>query len=160
MYQPPFHLSQESFPSIEPFDFSVTANYFKPMTAILVCSWPPLFLALPLTSMVANRALSFAWYLGHWARRHNFWSFCAANFFFTDLFGGSASVALAYASDVFPGRLQTDIAQNKVVASNLVGRTGGGIIAILMQSLGLFVPPLLASAAISLLTAIISFIGS
>ncbi|KAL3919598.1 MAG: hypothetical protein SGILL_003676 [Bacillariaceae sp.] len=87
--------------------------------------------------------------------RGNYWTFCGANFF-TGLFAGSLAVGMAYASDAIPSREGTDSEMAKIIAISLIGRVGGGILAILLQSMGLFIP-LLYSAGISLMAGIICF---
>lgn len=88
-----------------------------------------------------------------WFLRFNFWGFCAANFF-NGLFAGSVPVAMAYASDVFSKRSQKDSEQASIAAINFLGSTGGGIIAIVMQSVGLF-EPLFVGAALSLVAGLV-----
>lgn len=79
--------------------------------------------------------------------RGSFWGFCAANFA-NGLFDGAIPVALAYASDVHPSRHKKDDEIGILIGCNMIGRSGGGIAAILLESQGLFTP-LLAGAALN-----------
>lgn len=77
--------------------------------------------------------------------RENFWTFLGANFL-TGLVGGSVAVALAYVSDLSKGRLETDAEIGIIIAISMIGRTGGGVMAIALQSYGLFTPLWVAAA--------------
>ena len=69
--------------------------------------------------------------------RESFWGFCIANFI-NGLFSSTLTVSLAYVSDVHPSRAEKDREIGQLVGLNMLGITGGGIIAILMQETGLF----------------------
>ena len=69
--------------------------------------------------------------------------------FLNGLFAGSVPVAMAYASDVYPTQSETDSEIGLIIALNCLGSTGGGLIAVFMQSVGLF-EPLLVGAPLSL----------
>jgi len=71
--------------------------------------------------------------------QNNFFAFLAANFA-TGLVGGSLAVGVAYVSDLSVNRLKTDAEIGTTIAISLIGRTGGGILAIVLQKFGLFVP--------------------
>lgn len=71
--------------------------------------------------------------------RGSFWGFCAANFG-TGLFGATMSIAMAYAGDVAPTRAEKDSAIGSLIGFYMIGSTGGGIVAIVMEDVGLFIP--------------------
>lgn len=145
----------DSFPSTEPFGFGA-AYYFMPMAADIgmVLSSVVMGYLSDKPHVGRTRCILMCMYFGtvgsllKYFARHDFWTFCAANFF-TGLFGGSLAVGMAYVSDIFIDRMQTDAEIGIIVATNMIGRTGGGVLAICMQSIGLF-EPLLVSAGISL----------
>eukprot|EP00957_Ditylum_brightwellii_P133203 10156103-Ditylum_brightwellii.AAC.1 len=83
----------------------------------------------------------------------SFLLFCAATFA-TGLFGGSLAVGMAYVSDIYADRLQTDAEIGTLIGVSMIGRTGGGITAILMNSTGLFAP-LFVSAGVSFVAGIL-----
>ena len=85
--------------------------------------------------------------------RGNYWIFCATSLA-AGLANGVLPVAVALASDLTEDRYKTDSEIAIIIAINMIGRTGGGLIAIAMQSVGLFAP-LWASAAITLLAGIV-----
>jgi len=84
--------------------------------------------------------------------RRSFWGYNAACFV-NGLFCGSVPVTLAYASDVHPSRSGKDAEIGALIGINMIGMTGGGIIAIFMENEGLFTP-LLVGAAINAVAAI------
>ena len=71
--------------------------------------------------------------------RKTFWGFCAVNFV-NGLFGATVPVAIAYASDVHPNRHMKDAEIGILVGCYMIGMSGGGIVAILMETTGLFSP--------------------
>mmetsp|Transcript_36225 Transcript_36225/g.79299 ORF Transcript_36225/g.79299 Transcript_36225/m.79299 type:complete len:552 (+) Transcript_36225:412-2067(+) len=74
-----------------------------------------------------------------WLLRGTFWGFCGANFL-NGLVSGGLPVALAYLGDVFPDH-QTKQAEFGIVTGCFVlGNSVGGIVAILMETQGLFAP--------------------
>lgn len=87
--------------------------------------------------------------------RSSFWGFCAANFV-TGLFGATLAISMAYASDVAKTRAEKDGVIGALVAINMVGATGGGIIAILMGDLNLFAP-LFVGAGMSAMATIFGY---
>ncbi|CAB9500689.1 major facilitator superfamily [Seminavis robusta] len=150
--------SPESFTSTDPLGFS-GANYFIPM-----CSNLGMFISAiafgKLSDKIGRKPCILAcMYIGvlgsllKYAARGNFWTFCAATFL-NGLFGGSAAVGMAYASDVTENRLQKEAQIGIIIATSMLGRTGGGATAILMESIGLFAP-LWVSAAISFLAGVL-----
>jgi predicted permease len=87
--------------------------------------------------------------------RSSFWGFCAANFI-TGLFGATLAISMAYASDVSHTRAEKDALIGSLVCLYTVGNTGGGILAIAMETTGLFVP-LFVGAALNLVVTIFSY---
>lgn len=144
---------QDAFESTAPLDFAA-ANYMMPLSS---------YVGIAISSIVIGRlsdhygrrpGILLCMYVGvigsllKYALKFNFWAYCAANLF-NGLFGGSMAVALSYASDVYTKTNEKDSEMSCLVALNFIGSTGGGLIAIMMQGVGLF-EPLLVSAAISL----------
>ena len=86
--------------------------------------------------------------------RKNFWAYNAMNFL-NGLFSASVPVSLAYAGDVNETKREKDAEIGLLVGISMLGTTGGGIIAILMQTQGLFVP-LLIGAAFSFIAAVMN----
>lgn len=146
--------NKDSFPNTKPFGVD-TATYFLPMTALgsaavvsiftgaLSDKWGrrPVLLICVGVSVLGSLAKYFA--------RHTFWGFCAANVA-NGVFGGCVPVALAYISDVYANRAKKDEAIGVIVGISMIGMTGGGIVAVLFQEEGLFLP-LLVGAAVNLL---------
>ncbi|CAB9519853.1 expressed unknown protein [Seminavis robusta] len=151
---------EDSFTTTEPFQFA-GAYYFIPMTADVGMVLSSILMGYYSDQPHVGRTkcILACMYVGavgsilKFLARDSFWTFCAANFF-TGLFGGSLAVGMAYVSDVFNDRMQTDAEIGMIVATNMIGRTGGGVIAIAMQKMGLFVP-LWVSAAVSALAGVL-----
>ena len=74
-----------------------------------------------------------------WFLRDNFWAFCAANFA-NGLVSGGLPVALAYLGDVFPNYQTKQSEFGIIVGMYVLGNSFGGVVAILMESQGLFAP--------------------
>lgn len=141
----------ESFASTAPFEFGA-ANYFLPM-----CGDLGLFAASLIIGRLSDRlgrkiCILFSLYMGaigslaKYLLRDNFWAFCAATFG-TSLTMAILPVGLAYVSDIYCyDRVKTDDEMGKLIALLMLGRTGGGIIAILMKSRGLFASLWVSSA--------------
>ena len=69
--------------------------------------------------------------------RFAFWPYCAFNFL-NGLVSASVPVALAYAGDVYETKREKDNEIGILVGVSMLGSSGGGIIAILMETQGLF----------------------
>lgn len=142
----------DSFPTTAPFDFG-GAYYFIPMCADIGTVISSLGFGYLSDKIGRKKCILACMYLGaigsilKFFAQHNFWLFCAANFF-TGLFGGTLAVGMAYASDVFLEQKKVDAEIGTLVAVSMIGRTGGGVVAILMQDLGLF-EPLWVTAGVS-----------
>ena len=143
--------TDDSFDSTSPFGFSA-ATYFLPMTAMLGAAITSAFIG-SLSDRIGRRpcmlicvGVSVFGTIGKWLAREDFWTFCAVNFV-NGLFGGAVPVALAYASDVHPSRHQKDTEIGILIGFNMIGMSGGGIAAILMEEQGLFSPLFVGSAS-------------
>lgn len=75
--------------------------------------------------------------------------------FLNGLFSASVPVALAYTGDVNETKREKDAEIGNLVGISMLGTAGGGIIAILMQTQGLFAP-LLVGAALTAAAALLS----
>merc|ERR1719181_2081007 len=85
-----------------------------------------------------------------YACRGSFWAFSIANFA-NGLFGASAVVATAYAGDVYPhDKKKKEEEMGSVMGMQIMGINLGGIIAILFEDQGLFMP-LWVGAIVSLI---------
>jgi MFS family permease len=87
--------------------------------------------------------------------RGSFWAFCAFNFI-NGLFGGTLATSMAYASDVSKTRAESDSVIGSLVGVYMIGSSGGGVISIAMESMGLFAP-LLVGATLNLAVTIFSY---
>ena len=131
-------LFKDSFPSTEPFG-QAAAMYFLPMTAFLGTSISSTFIRY-LSDKQGRRPWILAC-LGvgaigsvvKYLVRGNFWTFCAANFV-NGLFGASLPVAMVYVSDVKNNRKEKDEEIGCMIAFNMIGTAGGGMVAILIGS--------------------------
>ena len=134
----------DSFDSTAPFGFS-GATYFLPMTAMLGAAITSSFVGT-LSDRIGRRPCMltcvgvsvFGTLIKYFARK-TFWGFCAANFA-NGLFGATVPVAMAYASDVHSNRQKKDAEIGILVGCYMIAMSGGGIVAILMESHGLFSP--------------------
>ena len=153
----------ESFSSTAPFGFGA-AYFFIPLTGDIGMVLSSLTFGYLSDKPWFGRKLSIlaCMYVGaigsmmKYNLRENYWAFCAANFF-SGVFGGSLAVGMAYVSDVVEDRKQTDAEIGIIIATSMIGRTGGGVLAILMKPIGLFAP-LWVSAAISVLAGLLCHI--
>lgn len=102
--------------------------------------------------LVANLTMGCIGAICKYLARGTFWGFCGANFV-NGLFAGTLPVGMAYASDVNHLRVKKDAEIGILVACYMIGMTGGGIAAILMQDFGLFTP-LFVAAVLNALGAI------
>ena len=69
--------------------------------------------------------------------RFAFWPYCAFNSL-NGLVSASVPVSLAYAGDVYETKREKDGEIGTLVGISMLGSAGGGIIAILMETQGLF----------------------
>jgi len=151
----------DAFDSTAPFGFA-SATYFLPMTALLGIAISSAVMG-SLSDRWGRRVCmliclggSIVFLIASYLVRSSFWGFNAVSFV-NGLFGGGLPVALAYASDVHPNRAKKDGEIGVLIGTNMIGTTGGGIIAILMENEGLFTP-LLVGAAINFVAVVILFL--
>jgi len=140
----------DSFPNTDPFGFN-GATYFLGMTALLGSALGSLVIGA-ISDRVGRKpcilaclAIGAVGAICNYLARHTFWGFCIANFS-QGLFAASIPVAMAYVSDVKPTRKEKDEEIGFIVAASMIGCSGGGIAAILMESQGLFTPLFLGAA--------------
>lgn len=147
---------KDSFPNTKPFGFN-SATYFLAMTALLGSA-----ISSSIIGAISDRvgrkpcimaclSIGTVGAIVNYLARESFWGFCAANFC-QGLFAGSVPVAMAYVSDVKPTRKAKDEEIGVIVAIAMIGTSGGGVAAILLESQGLFTP-LFVGAALNVLAA-------
>eukprot|EP00547_Thalassionema_nitzschioides_P004618 CAMPEP_0194213062 /NCGR_PEP_ID=MMETSP0156-20130528/13366_1 /TAXON_ID=33649 /ORGANISM="Thalassionema nitzschioides, Strain L26-B" /LENGTH=703 /DNA_ID=CAMNT_0038941007 /DNA_START=105 /DNA_END=2216 /DNA_ORIENTATION=- len=142
----------DSFPTTGGLDFAA-ATYFVPMSALLGVAIASLVIGtmsdrvgrkpcilLCLYGTVVGCILKFIF-------KFSFWPYCAFNFI-NGLMSASVPVSLAYAGDVYETKLEKDNEIGLLVGISMLGSAGGGIIAILMETQGLFVPLLVGSGIV------------
>lgn len=151
---------KDSFPDTGPFDFTAS-QYFIPMTAGLGSAVASLFFGQLSDKFGRKICLLICMYGGtagsllKFFFSHSFWGFCIANFI-NGLLGASAVVAMVYVSDIFPDdKEKANAEMGTMMGLLLIGGSAGNLIAILMESQGLFFP-LLAAAALSFSSALIA----
>lgn len=155
MVRPGTH--QDSFPSTEPFAVN-SATYFLPMMTLLGIAIASLFLG-PLSDRVGRKKVMFVLSLVStvgsivkYFMRGTFWGYCIVSLIF-GFFLGNLPVAMAYIGDVFTDQEKKEQQLGIIVACFVMGNSGGGIIAILMEESGLF-SPLWVGSFLSFLAAI------
>ena len=138
-----------SFPNTDPFEFGA-ATYFLPMTTLLGTAITSAIIG-SLSDKIGRRpcilvcmSMMTITLIVQYLAQSTFWGFSAASFA-NGLFCSVLPVAMAYASDVHPSRVKKDEEIGTLVGSNMIGMSGGGVVAILMDSQNLFAPALVAS---------------
>jgi MFS family permease len=125
-------------------DFN-SATYFLPMCSLLGVAIASIFLGqisdragrkkiiliLSVVSTVGSILKYFA--------RDSFWGFCIVNLIF-GFFLGNLPVGMAYIGDIYTSKKAKEDELGKLVSFFVMGNSGGGIIAILMNGSGLFAP--------------------
>ena len=141
--------SEDSFPSTDPFGFS-SALYFLPLSTMLGTAITSAFVG-QLSDRIGRRpcimfcvGMMTITLIIQYLARATFWGFCATSFA-NGLFCSILPVAMAYASDVHANRAKKDEEIGALVGANMLGMSGGGIVAILMEEQGLFSPLLVAA---------------
>ena len=142
--------NEDSFPDTDPFDFN-SATYFLPLSSLMGVAIASIFTGnwsdrlgrkhIIQVSSVGACIGSVVMY----AARKTFWGFCAASFA-AGLFKGTLPVAMAYVGDVFTTKKEKQDALSVIVGYYVLGNSGGGIFAILMNDSGLFTPLFLGAA--------------
>eukprot|EP00934_Nitzschia_sp_Nitz4_P007181 Nitzschia sp. Nitz4//scaffold25_size161228//149956//152292//NITZ4_002456-RA/size161228-augustus-gene-0.120-mRNA-1//1//CDS//3329544664//7171//frame0 len=148
----------DSFPDTEPFDFN-SATYFLPMCSLLGVAATSVFVG-KISDKIGRKkvlivlsAVSAIGGVVKYLCREKFWTYCAAEFFF-GFFLGNVPVAMAYVGDVSTSKVDKETKLGILMGSFVIGCSGGGIVAILMNDSGLFTPQLV-SAGLSALAAIL-----
>lgn len=146
MVLPPDHpgVHPDSFASTAPFGFNA-ATYFLPMSYLLgvtiasigIGTLSDRFGRKPLMSLCLYGSVILTGIM-YYARK-NFWGFCGASFA-NGLVSATVPIALAYVGDVFPAQASKEKKIGLVIGISMLGNSGGGVIAILMESVGLFAP--------------------
>ena len=150
---------EDSFPSTSPFDFN-SATYFLPMSALLGVAIASLVMGNISDRIGRKPCILFCLYgsvagqIFRFFMKFNFWAFCGASLL-NGLMSATLPVALAYIGDISRNPKEKEQEFGLIVGFFMLGNSGGGIIAILMQTTGLFTP-LWVGAATLLLAAIYS----
>ena len=139
----------DSFPNTDPFGFSA-ATYFLPMTTLFGTAITSAIVG-SLSDKIGRRPcvlvcmiMATITLIIQYLAQNTFWGFSAASFA-NGLFCSVLPVAMAYASDVHPSRAKKDEEIGTLVGFNMIGMSGGGVMAILMDNQNLFAPALVAS---------------
>lgn len=142
----------DSFPDTSPFEFN-GATYFVPMTALLGISIASTVIGR-LSDVKGRKPCILLCLYGStvgcvikYLLRASFWPYCAMNFV-NGLVSASVPVALSYAGDVNETKREKDAEIGVLVGISMLGSAGGGIIAILMETQGLFVPLLIGAVLV------------
>lgn len=134
----------DSFSSTAPFGVN-SATYFIPMCTLLGVAISSIFLGSWSDKVGRKRVLmilacvSTVGTVVKYFLRGTFWGYNAASFAF-GFFLGNLPVAMAYAGDVFPKKEDKEAEMGVLVGCFVMGNSGGGMIAILMNTAGLFAP--------------------
>mmetsp|Transcript_1212 Transcript_1212/g.2317 ORF Transcript_1212/g.2317 Transcript_1212/m.2317 type:complete len:705 (-) Transcript_1212:1035-3149(-) len=148
---------EDSFDSTEPFGFN-SATYFLPMTTLIGVAISSVFIG-KLSDRYGRKILllilgwiSAAGSIVKFYTSGTFWGFCLSNFIF-GFFLGNLPVGMAYVGDIEPSKKKKDEMLGALVGMFVLGNSGGGIIAVLMNDSGLFAP-LWVGAGIMVIAAI------
>mmetsp|Transcript_50181 Transcript_50181/g.76356 ORF Transcript_50181/g.76356 Transcript_50181/m.76356 type:complete len:724 (+) Transcript_50181:93-2264(+) len=134
----------DSFPDTEPFNYN-SATYFLPMCSLLGVAIASIFLGTISDKMGRKKVLLvLAWISAvgsvvKYFTSNTFWGFCATQFVF-GFFLGNLPVGMAYVGDVYTTKKEKEKELGLLVSYYVIGNSGGGIIAILMNGSGLFAP--------------------
>ena len=133
----------DSFPNTGGLDFS-GATYMVPMSALLGVAIASMVIGRMSDKVGRKPCILFCLYgtvigcILKYLFRFSFWPYCGFNFL-NGLVSASVPVALAYAGDVNETKREKDGEIGILVGVSMLGAAGGGIIAILMETQGLFV---------------------
>mmetsp|Transcript_28698 Transcript_28698/g.60344 ORF Transcript_28698/g.60344 Transcript_28698/m.60344 type:complete len:716 (+) Transcript_28698:93-2240(+) len=153
--------SGDSFESTEPFGFN-SATYFLPMTTLLGVAMSSVFIG-SISDRIGRKIvmLVLAWIsavgsIVKFFTKETFWGFSASNFAF-GFFLGNLPVGMAYVGDIETDKMEKDNMLGVLVGCFVLGNSGGGIIAVLMNDAGLFAP-LWVGAGLMAMSAIVGHI--
>ncbi len=134
----------DSFPNTEPFGFN-SATYFLPLCSLLGVAIASIFLG-QISDRVGRKKviLMLAWIssvgsIVKYFSKETFWGFCVTQIVF-GFFLGNIPVAMAYVGDVYQTKKEKERELGILISFYVIGNSGGGIIAILMNGAGLFAP--------------------
>lgn len=142
----------DSFPDTGGLGFS-GATYMVPMSALLGVAIASVVIGRISDKVGRKPCILFCLYgtvigcILKYLFRFSFWPYCGFNFL-NGLVSASVPVALAYAGDVNETKREKDGEIGVLVGVSMLGSAGGGIIAILMETQGLFVPLLVGSGIV------------
>lgn len=71
--------------------------------------------------------------------KNTFWGFCISNLVF-GFFLGNLPIGMAYIGDIYTNKIEKETQLGQLVGNFVLGNAGGGMIAILMNESGLFLP--------------------
>mmetsp|Transcript_33746 Transcript_33746/g.81590 ORF Transcript_33746/g.81590 Transcript_33746/m.81590 type:complete len:699 (-) Transcript_33746:117-2213(-) len=152
---------EDSFDSTAPFGFN-SATYFIPLCTLIGVAISSVFIGT-LSDKFGRKLLllilgwiSAAGSIVKFFTQDTFWGFCASNFAF-GFFLGNLPVGMAYIGDVEPSKKKKDEMLGVMVGCFVLGNSGGGIIAVLMNDSGLFAP-LWVGAGLMLIAVIITHV--
>ena len=134
----------DSFPDTKPFAFN-SATYFLPLSSLFGVAIASIFVGRMSDRIGRKKVLLFLTSISaigsvvKYFTRKTFWGFCSAQFVF-GFFLGNLPVAMAYVGDVYTAKKEKGKELGILVSFYVIGNSGGGIIAILMNGSGLFSP--------------------
>jgi len=134
----------ESFPTIAPFGFN-SATYFIPMMSLLGVAISSIFIG-PVSDKIGRKGpilwmaiISAVGNIVKYFTKNTFWGFCISNLVF-GFFLGNLPIGMAYIGDIYTNKIEKEKQLGILVGHFVLGNAGGGMIAILMNSSGLFAP--------------------
>lgn len=157
MVQPGAH--PDSFPNTDPFGFNA-ATYFLPLCSLLGVALASVSIG-KISDKVGRKKVmvALAWISAvgsvvKYFTKETFWGFCITQIVF-GFFLGNIPVAMAYVGDVYQTKAEKENELGILISFFVIGSSGGGIIAILMNSAGLFAP-LWVGAGLLVISALIT----
>jgi len=153
--------SEDSFSDTSPFGFN-SATYFLPFCTLISVAISSVFIGT-LSDKFGRKILllvlgwiSAVGSIVKYYTSSTFWGFCITNFVF-GFFLGNLPVGMAYIGDVEQNKKKKDEMLGILVGCFVLGNSGGGIIAVLMNDSGLFAP-LWVGAGLMVIAAIVTHV--